>query len=163
MRRLALLLVPTLVLACDQQPAAPEIADAFSAAVTYNERDVPFTFQFHIPVCGAGLITMEGMDHWVVQYVETSSGRVVDAFRTNYTATAVGEPSGYVYKVNGFWMERAAAHVDGYPYVFIHREPITLVGHGSIPNIRVFVNNKVTINANGDVLVDRQLDWYSCQ
>lgn len=161
MRYLPLTLLSLVLVACtERQPAAPDIDGGFNAAVTFNERGLPFTFETQM--CGETQL-WEGVDHWIEQYTETPSGRVLTAFRTNYSATVVGVPSGNVYKLNGHFEARDISDFDGYPYKYVGVENDVLIGHGGVPNITLHGMIMVTISAPGDVVVDRFVRTVKCQ
>lgn len=142
----------------DQGPVDPTL-DAFktsgpSAAVIQNDY-LPFTFDFE--ACGESL-HMEGIDHWIVQLTETPSGQKMYGFRTNYKATTVGTTTGNIYKTIGQWHERWTwDDGDQAPYVYHIVTHMVLVGKGNTPNIQGRWIYQLTINANGDVVVDKWL------
>lgn len=144
----------------DLEETLPEDLQS-SAAVTVNEREVPFTLvTYH---CGETQY-WTGTDHWVEQLTETPSGRVMISFRTNYHATVVGQPSGREYNLNGHFEARETFDAtDGYPYVINGPETDVLVGHGSTPNIVSHWTWIITTNALGEVTVARISHWAKCQ
>jgi hypothetical protein len=153
------------ILACsDETPTDPSavalVEHGFNAAVTFHERNLPFTHQ--TAVCGETQL-WEGTDHWIEQRTETASGRILSAFRSNYTGTVTGVPSGNVYKLNGHFEFRQTFDADGYPYTVTNTETDVLIGKGSAPNIVLHVVYKVTINANGDVSIQRLVIDERCQ
>lgn len=132
-----------------------------SAAVTVNEREVPFTLVTHH--CSETQY-WTGTDHWIEQLTETPSGRVMIAFRSNYRATVVGQPSGRQYTLAGHFEARETFDaIDGYPYVINGPETDVLVGHGNTPNMISHWTWIITTNANGDVTVARVSHWAKCQ
>ena len=144
----------------DLEETLPEDLQS-SAAVTVNEREVPFTLvTYH---CGETQY-WTGTDHWVEQLTETPSGRVMISFRTNYHAIVVGQPSGREYNLNGHFEARETFDAtDGYPYVINGPETDVLVGHGSTPNIVSRWTWIITTNALGEVTVARISHWAKCQ
>jgi hypothetical protein len=153
------------ILACsDQTPTDPNSVPldelGIDAAVTFNERDVPFTWTSYW--CGETQQWV-GTDHWIEQYVETPSGRRLSAFRTNYKATVTGDPSGNVYKLNGHLEGRVIWDSEGPHVVDNGPENDVLIGHGKTPNIRAHVFWMFTRNANGVWVVTRNFVDVKCQ
>jgi hypothetical protein len=146
------------VAGCDD-PTPTEATPALSGpqhAVTVNEKDLPFgpATLFPNPVCGDE-VTAVGTDHWVEKYTETPNGRILISWRTNYTGTATGSPSGHTWKMSGQWGGQATVDADGFPYVESDVNSYNLIGQGNVPNIVFKARYQLTINAPGDIVVDR--------
>ena len=92
------------------------------------------------------------------KYTETPSGRKLDSFPTNYTATAVGRTSGNVWNVNG---QRGGNinwdDIDDFPFVRNNYERVVLVGQGQTPNRIWKWNWHITVNATGEVIINRNV------
>jgi hypothetical protein len=158
-------LVVTFLANCDSGTPT-EVVDPISDvefAVTYHEKDVPWSQWWGAPLCG-DMVWIEITDHWIYKYVETPSGRVLDSWRTNYKGTAVGTPSGNTWKISGKWGGQVNYDAaDGEPYVQKYEDFLTLVGHGKAPNMRSEYVIRLKINANGEVTVDREFFNITCQ
>ena len=104
-------------------------------------------------------IWIEGTDHWVFKANETPNGRILNSWRTNYKGTGVGTPSGNTSSLNGTWGGQVSVDADG-P---VRRDWCECIGHGQVPNIHWKSRYHVTINAPGDIVVERSFFDVKCQ
>ncbi len=131
-------------------------------AVTVNEKDVPFAQWLTVPVCG-DFVYIEGTDHWVEKFTETPDGRTLISWRTNYKGTATGYPSGNTWKLRGQWGNQVTIDSDGFPAVRTYVDDVRLIGQGQVPNVSFKTHYHVTINAHGDMVVQRLFQDIKCQ
>lgn len=152
----ALIAAVCLAAGCDE-PTPTEVTPPLSDqqfAVTTNEKDVPF--EYGVSSCG-DQVWIVGTDHWVIKSTETPSGRIQWSIRTNFSATAVGTPSGHTWKVHGqYHYQEVVDASDGFPFVAKYQDRTVAVGLGQTPNVRFNLNWHVTVNASGDWVVDRR-------
>jgi hypothetical protein len=74
MRRAALLLIPFFVIACDREPAAPEIAPEFAAAdVEWTEGSIAVDYILYCPCLGEDMRLM-GTTDWRLHVVTKPDG-----------------------------------------------------------------------------------------
>jgi hypothetical protein len=159
----ALIAAVCLAVGCDEPTpteVTPEPSD-LQFSVTSNEKDVPFAFG----AAGCGdQIWIEGTDHWVVKRTETPSGRIQWSWRTNFSGSAIGTLSGNRWKVTGtYGYQEVLDGNDGFPYVAKYQDWAVFVGLGQTPNVKWKANFHVTINASGDVVVERRPFDVTCQ
>jgi hypothetical protein len=157
-----------LLVGCSEQnaPVEPDslALTSPSAAVTDNYRE-PFVFWGISCEEPVEVVRLEGVDHWVIQYNETSSGKRVDGIHSNYTATAVGQTTGNIWKLNGGQLHFRVNwdDVDGFPYVLSYLEQQILVSQGRLPNMMGKWRYHVTLSANGEVTVEREVGEFVCK
>jgi hypothetical protein len=160
------LAVAVLATASCNEPAPTEVsspASELNLAVTQNAKDLHWEGLLAGEPCG-DQVWVEAMEHWVVKYTEGPSGRVLSGWHYNGSGTGVGTPSGNTWKLR--WQGNAYVAkdgTDGWPFVRHYVHDGVLIGHGNAPNITFKVNNKLTINASGDVTVNRRLSDIKCQ
>lgn len=152
-------------LACDE-PSPTEVTPTLSEpslTVIQNAKDLPWEGWLAGEPCG-DRVWVEAMEHWVVKYTEGPSGRVLSGWHYNGSGTGVGTPSGHTWKLH--WQGNAYVTMDGtdeWPKVRHYVHDGVLIGHGSAPNIKFKVNNKLTINASGEIIVNRRFSDITCQ
>ncbi len=164
----AVLTCASLLVGCSEQngPVEPNslMLTSPSAAVTDNYREsyVFWGIGCEDPV---EVVRLDGVDHWVIQYTQTPSGRKVDGIHSNYTATAVGQMTGNVWKLNGgqFHYKVTWDDIDGFPYVVTYMEQQILVSKGRLPNMMGKWRYHMTLNANGEVTIEREAGEFVCK
>lgn len=152
------------LLACsDQTPTDPDSVAldelGVNAAVTLNERDVPFTWTSYF--CGETQHWV-GTDHWIYRYTETPSGRRVSGIHDVYKGTVTGDPSGTVYKLNGHYEWNVIWDSEGPHLVDNGPENDVMIARGKTGNIQVHVYWMFVTNANGEPVVERFLIESKC-
>lgn len=157
-----------LLVGCSEQngPVEPDslALTSPSAAVTDNYRE-PYVFWGISCEEPVEVVRLEGVDHWVIQYNETPSGKRVDGFHSNYTGTAVGQTTGNVWKLKGgqWHIKVNWDDIDGFPYVLSYLEQQIAVSQGPSPNMMGRWRYHVTLNANGEVTAEREAAEFVCR
>ena len=160
MRRLALLLVPLFLVACDREPVAPDVDPTFAAATSeWTTTVVEFPAGDQFFYCAAVDDTFDEVGHVQerLHTVSTDEGfllffkwRGLDDFHL------VAERTGDWYPAtNGTstYVERGSFTHDTYTFSF-RAEPYIMVSENSGMKIRWPVRIHMTVNANGQVTVD---------
>jgi hypothetical protein len=130
-----------------------------NAALIFHEHELPFSFSTSF--CGETQL-WEGADNVVAQLTETPSGRTLFAIEDIYKGTVTGVPSGNIYRLNGHFVIKEIGETEGPQAVYNNTGIAVLIGQGTTPNMVSHYNIKVTMNANGDVVVDRVVSDLKC-
>lgn len=155
MRKLALALVPLILLACGREPVAPgaDPASSFADAHTIsNEFDVPFTRTISA-ACLDEDVFVDGVIHLLITETYSASG--------HYSFKLLGQPqdlwgvgvtSGLPWKFAGATNWTINVQLAGFPYAETFVDRFHVVGpRGSQYNLEELL--KVTINGVGDVVL----------
>lgn len=151
-------LTAVLLVACESG-TAPEVPSAGDdpAALGPNFAAVPNPsfqpFAFTVSNC-AEPVDVSGTFHEVVQFFVGPGGKQHFRFHINAKGTGVGQLTGARYQ----WNDRLFDITNIAPVgtvSFILNDYTRLIGQGTAVDARFAVQNKVTINANGTVTVDR--------
>jgi hypothetical protein len=147
-----------LLLACEsgtapESPAAGE--DAVPLGPEFAARPNPSfqPFAFTVPTCGES-VDLSGTFHQVVQLFVGPSGKQHVRFHINAKGTGVGQLTGARYQ----WDDRLFDITNIAPagaFSFILNDYSRLIGQGRAIDVRLHVQNKITVTATGQVVVDR--------
>lgn len=151
-------LAATLLAACESgsAPEEPsiepgEVAYAPAAAAVPNPSFQPFAFS--VDNC-VETVDLSGTFHEVVQFFIGPGGKEHFKFHINAKGTGVGQLTGARYQWNDRLFDITNAAPSG-ARSFLLNDYARLIGQGAAANLRVAVQIKVTINARGEVRVDR--------
>ena len=136
--------------ACERSATAPSPApDAPQLAVSFNETDLPFSFD--VPGC-TEVVHVTGKLHVVLATTIGPNGRAMDRFHTNSSGTGVGLTTGATYRwsdpINGVETTQPDS-----PRVASHTQTTTLVGQGGVPNLKFRARFLMMRNDAGQVTV----------
>ena len=168
MRRLALTLVPLLLVACGREPAAPDAVPVPTFKTTSDWTDVvvdlPAGDAKYYAACVDDWLDEVGPILQSFHTVTTNNGslgyikvRLLDGFHLVGDNTGIWNPA--VPNQGGAWVERIPAVKDGYTFHYIIT-PYQIVNEVSGTKINWPLMLNVTINANGTVTVNR--DYEPC-
>ena len=150
---------------CQDQVATEPDDTAFvptgpNEAVVWRAWDVPFEHVFE--GCGEQVYA-RGLDHWVVRSTEAPSGMMHWGFSNNWTATAEGLSSGYVWDARGNNNAMLVNAGDLAPLVFTWVRISRFKGREDASDFTVRSQEHVTLNANGDITSTRLVDEVICK
>lgn len=128
-------------------------------AVVWRARDVPFEFVFE--GCGEQVYAL-GLDHWVLRSTDAPSGMMHWGFSNDWTATAEGMSSGYVWDARGNNNAMLVNAGDLAPLVLTWMRISRFKGRGDAPDFMVRTQEHTTVNANGDIASVRFVDEVIC-
>lgn len=161
MRRLALTLVPLLLFACSRETAAPDAArvPTFSAASDWTEEsiDLPAGDAWSYASCIDDWMDEVGGLRLRYHFVDTPSGWLVYWKQSSEGYYNVGVRTGNWYlaaPLAGAAVQRASLANDGFKFVY-NIDPAILVNEGSGTRINWPLRVTVTVNANGELKVER--------
>jgi hypothetical protein len=151
--RLALPLSIALLASCGDsgQITAPTSTPSPGFAAKPNPSFLPFAFT--VANC-VELVDVTGTFHPVVQSFVGPGGKELFKFHINAKGTGVGESTAARYQ----WNDRLFDITNIVPaktVSFILNDNTRLIGQGGAANARFAVRIKMTINANGEVTVDK--------
>lgn len=154
-----------LVGGCQDQVATEPDETAFvpsgpSEAVIWRAWDVPFEQVFE--GCGEEVYA-QGLDHWVLRSTDAPSGMMHWGFSNNWTATAEGLSSGYVWDARGNNNLMLVNAGDLSPLVFTWMRISRFKGREDASDFTVRSQEHVTVNANGDITSTRLVDEVICE
>jgi len=162
MRRIALTLVPLLLLACDQAPVAPDagLVPSFSATSEWTDQVVslpPGDIKYYAP-CIDDMLDEVGDLLWNIHTVTGANGtlyfikvRWLDGFHLVGDKTGIWTPA--VPNQEATYSERVSRINESYGFHF-NNSPYQIVNAVSGTKINWPLDITVTINANGQVTVD---------
>lgn len=158
-RPLLSLMLAALLLAACESGTAPETpangGDRTPLAPEFAARPNPSFQPFAFPVDNCvETVDLSGTFHEVVQFFVGPGGKQHFRFHINAKGTGVGQLTGARYQ----WNDRLFDITNIAPagaVSFILNDYARLIGQGQAVNSRFAVQIKVTINANGQVTVDR--------
>ena len=161
MRKLALALIPSLVLACDRGPAAPAAvsAPAFAASSDWTRSSFFFDFPGVLVPCRRETMHFYGEVPYTSHQVSSASGVYNYHFQlspqtpNNPPYYAVGETSGkvYLYK-NGGPLNESFHLAAGEVHTYLDRETYVAENGDRLVTDLTF---HVTTNANGQLTADK--------
>jgi hypothetical protein len=164
MRRLALALVSLLFLACSKEPAAPDAAmvPTFTATSDWTDQVVNLPlgdFKFYAP-CVNDSLDEVGPLLQSFHMVTTANGTIffikirwLDGFHLVGDATGIWNPA--VPNQQATFFEKTISLANGSYSFHFNTNPYQIVNEASGIKINWPVKTTVTINANGQVTVDR--------
>jgi hypothetical protein len=129
----------------DAAPLGPEFA------AVPNPSFQPFAFT--VPTCGEP-VDVSGTFHEVVQFFVGPSGKQHFRFHINAKGTGVGQVTGARYQ----WNDRLFDITNIAPsqtFTFILNDYTRLIGQGGALDLRLAVQNKITVTPAGTIVVDR--------
>jgi hypothetical protein len=151
---LPLLLIITFI-ACSDRPSPTEpINVGINPAVVVNER-IPIFFGVVNPCNGEELVSLEGDIHIVISMTEDGNGGFHFGVLNESHFSGIGAMTGAQYR--GFFNSNGHFHVlQPFPQIFTVASPGTMtISSGDVPNFIVLFVSHLTINANGEVTVDK--------
>ncbi|MGH2393114.1 MAG: hypothetical protein ACRDGH_06400 [Candidatus Limnocylindria bacterium] len=140
------------VLGCDGSPSSVDqlAFDEPRLAAVPNPSFQPFDFTF--PGCTED-VDLSGTFHDNSKFLFGPNGKVLFRFHINAKGTGVGQSTGSTYQWNDRLLDITNVAPEG-AFTFILNDHTRLIGQGTTPNLDIRVKEKVTVNANGDVIVD---------
>jgi hypothetical protein len=168
MRRLALALVPLLLLSCDRDPAAPDIARQFDA--THSISNV-FDFAWSALInadfgatCMPEEVYASGSIHFIVLETISSSGHYMSKFQGEPQGlTGIGLTSGMTYRFAGVTQDVYTVQGDGFPLTETFVNRFRVIGPGPDNNFVWNITLKVTVNGVGDWIVSIEDESVQCR
>lgn len=134
-------------------PTAPNLS-----AVSDNER---LPFAFNVRGC-AERVHVTGTFHVLVLFNVAESGNETDHFHINASGTGTSLITGASYQFNDP-INLMQQFRDNVRHIESQVETLTLIGEGSVPNIKVRGRFQITVNANGDTTVEFDETETICQ
>ena len=162
MRRLALLLVPLFLFACDREPVAPEISPTLGVSATQTQVG-PRTITFNL--CGYDIVTATYEGHIVGREVVNDAGEMSHFIGSwQWHGWAVGQNTGLNWRWNEVQNIQSQWDEDGAPDTyFILNRNTHLIGLGDAPDFDIVIRIRYTVNANGIVVHDVDFRDDMCQ
>ena len=136
---------------------------AVRAATEYNEK-ISFTDDFD--GCLGERITVEGIQHIVGRFTRDASGKLHFGFSRNTKGTGTGQTTGDAYLLLDTVSRASLEITSGEPQVFTEGYRSILMHHGEeLPNDDTIIHflSKLTVNANGDVTTEIEIQSVTCR
>ena len=136
---------------------------AVSAATEYNEK-IPFTDDFD--GCLGERITVDGIQHIVGRFTRDASGKLHFGFSRNTKGTGIGQTTGDAYLLLDTVSRASLEITSGEPQVFTEGYRSILMHRGEEleeDDTVIHFLSKVTVNANGDVTTEIEIQSVECR
>ncbi len=155
-------LFPLLALACDAAPQAPVEPPAPEAAVTFNERF--FTDVVIFNICTGEDVHWQGYEHRTISMTADDAGGFHMHFINNWNGIrGVGLTTGRTYRATGI-TDVTQNVKPPFPVTMVVRQHLQWVSHGPASDAVGEALQVLTVNANGDVVVDQPYDFqFTCR
>lgn len=169
MTRTASVLLACLVLAACAESAtapAPDVTPAFAASTSTISVIDPLALTVFVPCALGGVGENVNLTGWlhVVIHTSVSNSGILHA-KTHFqpqNLSGTGETSGDSYRGVGVTQDNLSLHPEGFPVSFTLVNNFRMIGQGKGNNFQVHENVHVTVNANGDMTVDRSHARITC-
>ena len=134
------------------------------AGVETNEfQDLDVIFEVPCANGGAGeFVHVTGTTHILVSST-INGNNVSGAFHANFRGVGVGESTGDLYRLVGAEGERFKGSLRNGQFTETTFGVFNLIGQGRASNLRLHFHSHITINANGEVTADFNIDRIDCR
>jgi hypothetical protein len=133
------------------------------AATEYNEK-ISFTDDFD--GCLGERITVDGIQHIVGRFTRDASGNLHFGFSRNTKGTGIGQTTGDAYLLLDTVSRTSLEITPGEPQVFTEAYRSILMHHGEEledDDTVIHFLSRVTVNANGDVTAEIEIQSVTCR
>ena len=159
--RIASLLAATVALAACAESAVAPVTEtpAFAATTETSSTIEPLDLIVFVDCAANGAgedVVLRGKLHVLLHTTVSDNGIV--HLRSHFQPQAlagIGATTGDRYRGVGVTQDNLTVHPDGFPVSFSFINNFRMIGQGRGNNFQIHENTHVTINANGDFVVDR--------